>query len=294
MLYRTHTDLLEVAYEQAGPDQGRPVVLLHGYPYSPRAFDGVVPPLVAAGHRVIVPFLRGYGATKFLSPATPRSGQQAALGADLLALLDALDISRAVLAGFDWGGRGACIVAALWPERVTGLVSCAGYTIQNIAVAPNPEPPEQEYRLWYQFYFHTERGRAGLAAHRGALCRLLWRLWSPNWVFDEATLARTVAVFDNPDFVEVVIHSYRHRYGVVPGDPAVEPIERLLAARPRVTVPTVVLDGGADGVSSPSQGDAAMFTGRYRHEVLPRIGHNVPQEAPDAFARAVLDLGHAA
>src|SRR5215471_10951348 len=219
-LKRVRTGTLEIAYEDSGPEAGFPVLLMHGFPYDPRCYDEVVPPLVAAGYRAIVPYLRGYGATRFLSASTPRSGQQAALGQDLIELMDALDLPRAALIGFDWGGRGACIVAALWPERVRCLVSANGYNIQDIAGSVRPAPPEQEHRLWYQYYFHTERGRAGLTANRRELCKLLWQLWSPNWKFDDATFERSAQSFDNPDFVDVVIHSYRHRYGYVAGDPA--------------------------------------------------------------------------
>ena len=229
VLKRVRTPVLEITYEESGPADGEPVLLMHGFPYDPRAYDDVVPPLVAAGCRVIVPYLRGYGPTRFLAADTPRSGQQAALGKDLLDLLDALGIERAALAGYDWGGRAACIVAALWPQRTRCLVSGGGYNIQNIAASAKPLPPEQEYRFWYQYYFHTERGRAGLTQNRREFCRLLWRLWSPNLRFDDATYARTAASFDNSDFVDVVIQSYRHRYGYAPGDPALEPIEQQLA-----------------------------------------------------------------
>jgi len=284
--------VLEVAYQEAGPAEGTPVVLLHGFPYDVWTFGEVTPLLAAQGCRVIVPYLRGYGPTRFRSPATPRSGQQAALGHDLLQLLNALAVPSAVLAGYDWGGRAACIVAALWPERARGLVSCGGYNIQDIAGSAVPQPPELEHRYWYQFYFHGERGRAGLAAHRRELGRLLWRLWSPGWTFDDATFERTAAAFDNPDFVEVVIHSYRHRFGLVPGDPALEEIERRLAARPPITVPTVVLHGGDNAVSpaSSSERHARFFTGRYARRLIPRVGHNVPQEAPREFAEAILSL----
>src|SRR5439155_4103448 len=205
---------------------GTPVVLLHGFPYDPRAYDDIVPRLIAAGCRAIVPYLRGYGPTRFLSADTPRSGQQAALGKDLLDLLDALHLPRAALAGYDWGGRAACIVAVLWPERVRCLVSVGGYNIQDIAASATPGPPEHEHRLWYQYYFHTDRGRAGLEANRHALGKLLWQLWSPNWQFGSATYDQTAMSFDNPDFVDVVVHSYRHRYGYAPGDPGLEPIEQ--------------------------------------------------------------------
>ena len=279
-----------VAYEESGAAQGWPVVLLHGFPYDVHAYDAVAPRLAAAGARVIVPYLRGYGPTRFRDARTPRSGEQAALGADLRALLDALGIARAVLAGYDWGGRAACVVAALWPGRCAGLVTANGYNIQDIAKSAAPAAPEAEHRNWYQFYFHTERGRAGLARNRGDLARLLWRLWSPEWRFDDATFARTAATFDNPDFLDVVIHSYRHRYALAAGDPACADIERALAAQPPIAVPTISLDGGADGVT-PARDAAAHarhFTGPFRHDVLPGIGHNIPQEAPEDFAAAVL------
>lgn len=283
---------LEVAYEESGPAIGPAVVLLHGFPYDVRAFDEVVPPLAAAGCRVLVPYLRGYGATRFLSPATPRSGQQAVLAHDLLALMDALAIPRAVLAGYDWGGRAACIVAALWPQRASGLVSGNGYNLQDIPGSVRPQAPENEHRFWYQYYFHGERGRAGLAKNRREFCKLLWRLWSPNWRFDDATFERSAASFDNPDFVDVVIHSYRHRFGLVPGDPTVEASEQLLAAQPKITVPTIVLDGGGDGVMAPEGAarHAVFFSGPYERRVIPAVGHNLPQEAPAEFAAAVQAL----
>jgi pimeloyl-ACP methyl ester carboxylesterase len=286
------TPVLDIAYEEAGPPDGPPVVLLHGFPYAPRAFDAVVPVLTAAGRRCVVPYLRGYGPTRFRSADTPRSGEQAALGQDLLHLLDALRIPRAVLAGYDWGGRAACVAAALWPERCAGLVTCTGYNIQDIAASARPADPEQEHRYWYQFYFHTERGRAGLQANRHGIARLLWRLWSPNWAFGEATLAESTRAFDNPDFVSVVIQSYRHRYGYAPGDPALEGIEARLAARPSIGVPTIAPHGAGDGVGplAMSEGHARYFSGFYERRVIPLAGHNLPQEAPEAFARAVLDL----
>jgi pimeloyl-ACP methyl ester carboxylesterase len=284
--------VLDVAYEETGPDDGTPVILLHGFPYDVRAFDDVTPLLVARGCRVVAPYLRGYGPTRFLSAETPRSGQQAALGHDLLALMDALSLPQAVLAGYDWGGRAACIVAALWPERVRGLVSCGGYNIQDIAASATPQPPDAEYRYWYQYYFHGERGRAGLARYRRELGKLLWQLWSPSWTFEDATYARTAASFDNPDFVEVVIHSYRHRYGLAPGDPALEGTEKLLAARPQIAVPTVVLHGVDNNVApvKSSEAHAGLFTGAFERLVVPRVGHNVPQEAPQEFAAAVLSV----
>jgi pimeloyl-ACP methyl ester carboxylesterase len=243
------TPTLDIGYEEHGPAGGTPVLLMHGWPYDVRTYDAVVPPLVAAGCRVVVPYLRGFGPTRFLSDATPRSGQQAALGNDLRELMDVLGIERVTLAGYDWGGRAACIVAALWPLRVSGLVTGNGYNIQDIAKSATPASPEQEHRYWYQHYFQTERGRAGLAQHRRDFIKLLWRLWSPNWSFDDATFARSAPSFDNPDFVTITIQSYRHRYGNAVGDPALEEIERKLSAQPPIGVPTIVLHGEANGVS---------------------------------------------
>jgi pimeloyl-ACP methyl ester carboxylesterase len=268
------------------------VILLHGFPYDPRAYDEVAPLLVERGCRVLVPYLRGYGLTTFLSAETPRTGQQAALGSDVREFMDALGIARATLVGYDWGGRGACIVSALWPERVQGLVSVGGYNIQDIAASSKPAHPEHEHRLWYQYYFHTARGRAGLAANRFELGKLLWRLWSPTWQFSAETYARTAASFENPDFVDVVIQSYRHRYGYAAGDPALEPIEVSLARQPSITVPTIVLDGADDGVWPVSLEDnaASHFTGPYSRRVIQGAGHNLPQEKPHVVAQAVLEL----
>ncbi len=271
---------------------GEPVVLLHGFPYDVRAYDAVVPGLVAAGCRTIVPYLRGFGPTRFRSASTPRSGQQGALGADLRALLDALELPRATLVGYDWGGRAACVVSALWPARARALVTVDGYNIQNIALAGQPLAPEREHRLWYQFYFHTERGRAGLTANRRDLCRLLWHLWSPSWPFDDATYAQSAPSFDNPDFVDVVIHSYRHRFGYAVGDPALAGVEHSLAEQPPITVPTVVLQGADDGVTLPAEAEhhAVHFGGRFDYRLVPGAGHNLPQEAPAAVVDAVLRL----
>lgn len=286
------TETLDIAYEEHGPAGGPAVILLHGFPYDPRCYDAVAPVLARKGLRVIVPYLRGYGPTRFLSPDTLRSGQQAALGADLLAFMDAMRIERAGLAGYDWGGRAACIVAALWPERARALVTGDGYNIQDIAAAAQPRSPETEYRYWYQFYFHTPRGKAGLEVNRRDYCKLLWKLWSPSWAFDDATYDRTAASFDNPDFVDVVIHSYRHRYGYVAGNPALEQIERELAAQPAISVPTISLCGADDGVSpTPQQDrDAVHFSAQYERRVLPGVGHNIPQEAPGETAAALLAL----
>lgn len=291
-LHRVHAGVLDVAFVDAGPADGSPVVLLHGFPYDIHAYAEVWPPLAAQGCRVIVPYLRGYGPTRFLSPATPRSGEQAALGADLSALLDALSIPQAVLAGYDWGGRAACVVAALWPERCKGLVSLNSYNIQNIARALEPETADREHMLWYQYFFHSERGRAALTRDRRDVCRLLWKQWSPTWRFDEATFEQSAHAFDHPDFVDVVIHSYRHRFGLVPGDPAYAEIEKRLAAQPPIAVPSITFDGIDDGVRPPAEASAhaARFTGPRSHRLVPGAGHNLPQEAPKTFADAVLEL----
>lgn len=292
MLKHIAAGVLDVAYAESGDPAGWPVVLLHGFPYDIHAYGEVAPILARAGARVIVPYLRGYGPTRFLSAATPRSGQQASLGRDLLDLLDALSIPRAIVAGYDWGGRAACILAALWPDRAAGLVSVNGYNIQDIARSGEPADPEAELRYWYQYYFHGERGRAGLTRNRRAFCRLLWRLWSPTWAFDDATFERTAPAFDNADFVDVVIQSYRHRFALAKGDPAVEEIELALSRLPPITVPAITLDGDADGVATigGTAGHARRFTGGHEHRVVPRVGHNLPQEAPETFARAILDL----
>jgi pimeloyl-ACP methyl ester carboxylesterase len=292
MLKHIAAGQLDLAYLETGTPSGTPVILLHGFPYDVHSYEAVAPILEQAGLRVFVPYLRGFGPTRFLSAATPRSGQQAAVAHDLLAFMDALQLPQAVLAGYDWGGRAACIVAALWPERARGLVTAGGYAIQDIAAAVQPLVPDLESRLWYQYYFHSERGRAGLGEHRYALGRLLWEMWSPTWNFDEQTYAKSAAAFDNPDFVDVVIHSYRHRFGLVAGDPACEDTEIALSRRPAIAVPTVSLDGAADGVNPPGEADRhrAMFSGPYRRELLSEVGHNVPQEAPAAFAHAVLEL----
>ena len=291
-LERVRTSVLEIGYEQSGPHDAYPVVLLHGFPYDPRAFDDVALILNSAGFRTIVPYLRGYGDTRFLSPDTMRSGEQAALGQDLLEMLDALKVTDAILAGFDWGARAACVVAALWPERVRGLVACCGYQIQDIAASLKPADPESERRWWYQYYFHTERGRTGLTINRNELCRLLWKLWSPTWSFDEATFRRTAASFENLDFVEVVIHSYRHRHGNAEGDPRYSATEARLAAQPKINVPTIVIHGVVDEVIPvwKSEGHERYFPGAYQRRLFENVGHNPPQESPKAFAQAVLDL----
>lgn len=292
MTKSVRTPILEIAYLESGPSDGPPVILLHGWPSDVHDYDGVAPPLAAAGYRVLIPWLRGFGATRFLDAATPRSGQQAALGADVRDFMDALSIPRAILVGYDWGGRAACVVSALWPERVSGLVAITGYGIQDIAASANPASAEQENRYWYQWYFHTERGRAGLTANRAELSRLLWRLWSPNWAFDDATLQATTASFDNPDFVDVTIQSYRHRYGNAPGDPAYDAIEAALAAIPPITVPTIVLHGEDDGVGSPAGSIPRdrLFTGGFTRHLTPRAGHFLARENPGDVVAAVVRL----
>ncbi len=292
------TDVLHIAYDEYGPADGcadgAVVILMHGFPYDVHAYDDVAALLAADGCRVIVPFMRGYGPTRFVHDDTQRSGQQGAFGADLVALMDALSIESAVLAGYDWGGRAACVVAALWPLRCRGLVTAGGYNVQDIARSGEPLPPAEEHLFWYQWYFNTERGRAGLSANRREFCRLLWDLWSPTWAFDDATFEATAAAFDNPDFVDVVIHSYRHRYALVAGDPAYDSIEASLAAQPPITVPTVVLISPDDGVD-PGDPNAASkpaepeFTGPVEVRVVAG-GHNVPQEQPEAFAAAIRSL----
>jgi pimeloyl-ACP methyl ester carboxylesterase len=282
--------VLEIAYLETGPMDGDPVVLLHGFPYDVHAYGDVAESLAAAGKRCLVPYLRGYGPTRFLSEQTMRSGEQAAVGADLLAFLDAMKLEKALLSGYDWGGRAACIVAALWPERVSALVSCGGYSIQNIAKEYEPASPEAEHLLWYQYYLHGSRGRAGLTANRNEFCHLLWKMWSPTWQFSQEEFGTTAAAFENDDFVDVVTHSYRHRFGLVEGDPAYQSIESRLATQPKIAVPSLILEGGADAVDPPAKDDpfAQHFTGPYRREVVEGVGHNVPQEAPERFADGIL------
>jgi pimeloyl-ACP methyl ester carboxylesterase len=286
------TATLEVAYVEAGPPDGEVTLLLHGFPYDIHSYVDVIPLLAAAGRRVIVPYLRGHGPTRFLDGTGPRSGQQASLGADVVELMDALQVRRAVLAGFDWGGRAACVAAALWPERCAGVVSVNGYLIQDISSAMTPIRPDLEAGLWYFYYFLTERGRAGLTANRREIAKVIWGRNSPRWQFDDATLARAAVAFDNPDYVEVVLHSYRHRLGFAPGHAPYDRIEEELAAQPPITVPAVTLDGLADGNFPATDGSAygRHFTGPHVHHRVPDAGHNLPQESPDAFAGAVLEV----
>jgi pimeloyl-ACP methyl ester carboxylesterase len=285
------TPMLDIAYEAAGPADGPTAVLLHGFPYDVRCYDEVAAVLADAGMRVVAPYLRGFGPTRYRSSDVMRSGQQGALGQDLIDLLDALEIETAVVGGFDWGGRAACIAAALAPERVTGLVTVGGYNIQDIARSAEPAPPEAESAAWYTHYFLTERGRAGLERYTDELCGLLWRQWSPSWAGVAAAFAATAPSLHNPDFVATVIHSYRHRRAEAPGDPRYDLLEEALAATPAITVPTISLDALADGLGADdSSVDAALFTGGFDRRELPGVGHNPPQETPDAFARAVLDV----
>ncbi|MGZ3939555.1 MAG: alpha/beta fold hydrolase [Flavisolibacter sp.] len=279
-----------IAYEESGTVDGTPVILLHGFPYDIRAYDEVIEHLLVENCRIIVPYLRGFGPTRFLFADTIRSGQQAALANDLVALMDALSIQKAIVGGYDWGGRACCIVSALFPERVIGLVSMAGYNIQNIPNYSEPVAPEIEMLNWYQYYFHSERGRLGLSKYRKELCRLLWRSWSPTWKFDDETFEATVVSFSNPDFVDVVVHSYRHRYQLTSGDPKFEAMEKLLQKQPTIRVPAVILDAELDGVEpfSGTGKDARYFTGGYERRIIKGVGHNLPQEAPGEFARAVL------
>ena len=283
---------LQIAYEEYGSGEAPPVILLHGFPDDPRAWDQVARSLADQNCRVIVPYLRGFGPTRFRSPDAFRSGQQAAIGQDVIALMDALRIPRAILVGYDWGCRAACVAAALWPERVPALIPIAGYTIQDIRGSSRPAPPEIERQFWYQWYFQTERGRSGLENFRREFSALLWRLWSPNWNFTQEEFDRTASSFDNPDFVRIVIHSYRHRCGAAAGGPALEHIEERLAGQPNISVPAIVLSGEADPLRPPQRlkDDCGHFTGAYELVIVPRAGHFLPREAPDSISVAVLKL----
>jgi pimeloyl-ACP methyl ester carboxylesterase len=287
------TGLLDVGYVDAGPADGPAVLLLHGWPYDIHSYEEVTPRLAAAGFRVVVPYVRGYGTTRFQSEKTVRNGEQAALALDSIALLDALEIERAIVAGFDWGARSANIVAALWPERCNGLVSVSGYLIGSQAAGELPLPPEAEQQWWYQYYFATERGRTGYEKYRREFAKLIWRTASPKWTFDDATFERSAASFDNPDHVAIVIHNYRWRLGLADGDAEYAELEQRLAEGPVIAVPTITLEGDANGAPHPEPGAyAAKFTGTYSHRTIEGgIGHNLPQEAPEAFADAVIEVG---
>jgi pimeloyl-ACP methyl ester carboxylesterase len=291
-LSQVDAGLLNVGYAEAGPGDGRAVVLLHGWPYDIHSYDEVAPLLAAAGYRVVVPYLRGFGTTRFRSDATVRNGEQAALALDVIALLDALDIERAVLAGFDWGARTAAIVAALWPQRCTGLVSASGYLIGSQQAGTRPLPPAAELQWWYQYYFATERGRAGYDRYRRDFAKLIWRTASPKWTFDDVTFDRSAAAFDNPDHVAIVIHNYRWRLGLADGEAAYNDLEQRLAQGPVIGVPTITLEGDANGAPHPDPSSyAGKFSGTYSHRTIEGgIGHNLPQEAPEAFADAVIKV----
>jgi pimeloyl-ACP methyl ester carboxylesterase len=285
--------LLNVGYVDAGPADGPVVLLLHGWPYDIHSYVDVVPLLAAAGYRGIIPYLRGFGTTRFLSDATFRNGEQAALALDVIALMDALEIESAILAGFDWGARTADIVAALWPERCTGLVSVSGYLIGSQEAGKLPLPPAAELQWWYQYYFATERGRVGYDHYRRDFAKLIWRTASPEWNFDDATFDHTATSFDNPDHVEIVIHNYRWRLGLAEGEADNDSLEKQLAQGPVIAVPTITLEGDANGAPHPEPSSyAGKFSGEYSHRTIEGgVGHNLPQEAPDAFADAVLEVG---
>jgi pimeloyl-ACP methyl ester carboxylesterase len=291
-LKRIRAGLLDVSYAELGPAAGPPIILLHGWPYDIHAFAEVAPILAANGQRVIVPELRGYGETRFLNADTMRNGQPAALATDIVELMDALKIERAAFGGFDWGARTADIVAALWPERVKSLVAVSGYLIGSQAAGKQPLPPPAELQWWYQFYFATERGRLGYEKNRHDFNKLIWKLASPRWTFDDATYDRSAAAFDNPDHVAVVIHNYRWRLGLAAGERRYDAIEQKLASGPTIGVPTITLEGDANGAPHPEPAAyRAKFTGRYEHRTITGgIGHNLPQEAPRAFAQAMLDV----
>jgi pimeloyl-ACP methyl ester carboxylesterase len=294
-LKRIDAGLLNIAYAEAGPGDGPVVILLHGWPYDIYSFVDVAPLLAARGYRVVVPYLRGYGPTSFLSSDTFRNGQPSAVAVDIVALMDALAIRKATLAGFDWGARTADIIAALWPERCNGLVSVSGYLIGSQASGAMPLPPEAELQWWYQFYFATERGKAGYDKYRHDFAKLIWRLASPKWSFDDATFNRSAAAFDNPDHVDVVVHNYRWRQGLAQGEAKYDDLEKQLAPAPVIGVPTITMEGDANGAPHPpASAYARMFSGRYAHRLVTGgVGHNLPQEAPQAFAQAVIDVDKA-
>jgi pimeloyl-ACP methyl ester carboxylesterase len=291
-LKRIDAGLLSVGYAEAGPPDSPAVILLHGWPYDIHSYVAVTPLLASAGYRVIVPYLRGYGTTRFLSEATFRNGQQSVLAVDVVACMDALGVDRAIIAGFDWGARMACTVAALWPERCRAIVSVSGYLIGSPEANKTPLPPKAELQWWYQYYFATERGRAGYGRYRNDFAKLIWQIASPRWDFDEATFDRTAQSFDNPDHVDIVIHNYRWRIGLADGEPAYGDLERRLAEAPVVTVPAITLEGDANGAPHPDPASyAEKFTGRYTHRLIAGgVGHNLPQEAPEAFAEAVVEV----
>ena len=291
-LKQIHAGLLSVGYVDVGPAEGPAVLLLHGWPYDIHSYVDVAPSLTSAGYRVIIPYARGYGSTRFLSGTTARNGEPAALAQDVIDLMDTLKIQKAILGGYDWGGRSADIVAALWPERCQGLVSVSGYLISNQEAGKVPLPPKAEYQWWYQYYFATERGKAGYDKYRREFAKLIWQLASPKWNFDEATFERSAAAFDNPDHVAIVIHNYRWRLGLAEGEARYQDLEKHLAAGPNITVPTITLEGDANGAPHPEPAAyAKKFSGNYAHRTINGgVGHNLPQEAPQAFAQAIMDV----
>jgi pimeloyl-ACP methyl ester carboxylesterase len=291
-LKQINAGVLQVGYAEAGPADGPAAILLHGWPYDIYSYVNVAPLLASAGYRVIVPYLRGYGTTRFLSHATPRNGQQSVLAVDLIALMDALKIEKAILAGYDWGARTTNIIAALWPERCKALVSVSGYLIGSREINKMPLPPKAELEWWYQFYFATARGQAGYEQYRRDFAKLIWQLASPQWAFDEATFERSAAAFDNPDHVSIVIHNYRWRLSLAEGEPQYDELEQRLAQGPVISVPAITLEGDANGAPHPdARAYAKQFSGPYAHRVITGgIGHNLPQEAPQAFAQAVVDV----
>tara|TARA_R110000868_G_scaffold406978_1_gene687827 strand:+ start:250 stop:1143 length:894 start_codon:yes stop_codon:yes gene_type:complete len=292
MIKKIETELLEIGYKEYGNIEDTPVILQHGFPYDVNAYNESAEILSQKGFRVLTPYLRGFGETTFKNSSTIRSGQQAAVAKDVIDFMDALQIPKAIIAGYDWGGRTSCIVSALWPERILGLLSVGGYTIQNIAGNAEPLPPIMEQLYWYQYYFHTERGRKGFTKYRKELCKILWSEWSPTWNFDDDTFERTAMSYTNPDFINIVIHSYKHRYGIVEGDERYDEIEKILATRPVIKVPTIVLEPGNDGFVNYFGFDdhSEHFKGRYSQKILKDVGHNLPQEAPLEFANTIIEL----
>jgi len=283
---------LNISYFEEGPLNGIPVILLHGFPYDIYAYENVSAILLSHGYRVIIPYLRGYGKTVFLEKETLRSGQQAALAMDLLNLIDSIQIEKAILAGYDWGGRAACIVSALFPERCLGLVSCNGYNIQDIKNATKSSTPYIEHKLWYQYFFHSERGRNSLKTNRHEFIKFLWSTWSPSWDYNEITYNLSSASFENKDFVDVVIHSYKHRFGLAHGDAKFDSVEKMLSKQPVIKVPSITIDGANDGVTGLSNPKKLKekFLNHIKHQILPNVGHNIPQENPNEFAKAILEL----
>jgi pimeloyl-ACP methyl ester carboxylesterase len=282
--------VLNIGYAELGPTGGTPVVLLHGWPYDIHSYEEVAPLLASKGYRVIVPYLRGYGTTRFLSSATIRNAQQSAVALDIVKLLDALKIEKAIFGGFDWGSRTVDVIAVLWPQRCKGIVAVSGYLVTNVDAQRKPLPPVAEYGWWYQYYFATDRGRVGYTQYRRDFDKLIWKIASPTWNFDDATYDRTAASFDNPDHVDIVIHNYRWRLGLAKGEPQYDAFEQKLAARPPITVPAITIGSDFDGPLADGKAYASQFTGKHSHRVLKGIGHNVPQEAPAEFAQAIIDV----